>query len=226
MYRRLIATLALIVLSSIPAMARDAATSLRPAFMDSTPMHDRAWRWRRSAASHSDGLYANPRRLRFQIAAALYTFNRRRSLEMKIPGQWMKSALMAGAALLALPTTGVADKGGNPNAKSEAATAACLVDDDTVHVYTWVKHDDLGEGGDETYDGVFDCGTDAEGTPVEGPITLVAIKSGSRKNTTVPGAPRGSGQFLDELLSCDDENFVYPLPGECEVPDDPEPPLN
>ena len=161
---------------------------------------------------------------------------------MKALGQWKTPAIVIAAALTALPMTGVADKGGKPNAKSEAATAACLVDEDSVHVYsckglsnvvlwcgeTWVKHDDIGEGGDEIYDGVFDCGTDAEGVPISGPVTMVAIKSGSLKNTSVEGAPRGSGLFVGELPSCSDETFDFPLPGECDEPGEdpePEPPL-
>ena len=159
---------------------------------------------------------------------------------MKALGQWMTPAIMICGALMALPMVGLADKGGNPNAKSEAVTAACIVDEGSVHVYsckglsnvvlwcgeTWVKHDDIGEEGEEVYDGVFDCGTDAEGEPISGPITMVAVKSGSLKNTTVEGAPRGSGLFLSQLPSCSDESFEFPLPGECDVPEDPEPPLN
>jgi hypothetical protein len=139
------------------------------------------------------------------------------------------------ALLMVLPIAGFADTGGKPNKRSEATTAACLVDDDTVHVYSckalsnvvlwcngvYVKHDDI-EG--EIYDGEFDCSTEGEDEQASGPITMVAIKSGSLRNTTVQGAPPGSGIFIGGLLSCDDPAFVHPLPDECDVEEDPEEP--
>lgn len=146
-----------------------------------------------------------------------------------------RPARIIGGLLLVLPIIGLADKGGNPNKQSEATTAACVVDDDTVHVYSckalsnvvlwcngvYVKHDDI-EG--EIYDGEFSCSTEGEDEQISGPITMVAIKSGSLKNTTVEGAPPGSGIFTGELLSCDDPAFVAPLPGACDAEEDPEDP--
>lgn len=150
-----------------------------------------------------------------------------------------RPACIIGGLLLVLPMAGFADKGGKPNQRSEATTAACLVDDDTVHVYSckalsnvvlwcngvYVKHDDIAG---EIYDGEFDCSTEGEDEQVSGPITMVAIKSGSLKNTTVEGAPPGSGIFLGGLLSCADPAFEPPSPDVCdvEVPPPPEEELN
>jgi len=150
-----------------------------------------------------------------------------------------RPACIIGGLLMVLPIAGFADKAGAPNKQSEALTAACVVDDDTVHVYSckalsnvvlwcngvYVKHDNI-EG--EIYDGEFSCSTEGEDEQISGPITMVAIKSGSQKNTTVEGAPRGSGIFLGGLLSCEDPAFVAPLPGACDVeaPPPPEEELN
>ena len=119
--------------------------------------------------------------------------------------------------------------------KSEAITAACLEDDDTAHVYSckglsnvvlWcngetVKHDDIeGESGEELFDAEFDC-VDADGNPISGPITMIAVKSGSQKNTE-GGTPAGSGLFVGDILACTDPSFVFPLEGECADALDPQ----
>jgi hypothetical protein len=148
---------------------------------------------------------------------------------MKPVIQLLKPAVILGGLLLALPLIGLADKGGNPNVKSEAITAACSVDDDTAHVYSckglsnvvlWcngeiVKHDDIeGGSGEELFDAEFDC-VDADGNPISGPITMIAVKSGSQKNAA-GGTPPGSGLFVGDILDCDAPSFVFPLPGECD----------
>jgi hypothetical protein len=175
------------------------------------------------------------RALALQLRGHAARFNGRRSLEMKPVIQFIKPAVILGGLLLALPMVGLADKGGKPNVKSEAITAACLEDDDTAHVYSckglsnvvlWcngetVKHDDIeGESGEELFDAEFDC-VDAEGNPISGPITMIAVKSGSQKNVD-SGTPPGSGLFVGEILDCTDSSFVFPLEGECNGGVDPQ----
>ncbi len=154
---------------------------------------------------------------------------------MKPVIKFIKPVVILGGLLIALPMVGLADQGGTPNVKSEAITAACLEDDDTAHVYSckglsnvvlWcngetVKHDDIeGESGEELFDAEFDC-VDAEGNPISGPITMIAVKSGSQKNAE-SGTPPGSGLFVGEILDCTDSTFVFPLEGECDVVVDPQ----
>ena len=155
---------------------------------------------------------------------------------MKTFNQFVKPTALLVGLLITLPMFALADRGGKPNKNSEATTAACLDGEAeievSVHVYsckalsnvvlwcgtTYVKHDDIvGDSGEEIFDGVYDCGTNAEGIPIPGPISMVAIKSGGQKNTDVEGAPPGSGLFLDGLLSCDDGDFQSPLPGACDA---------
>ena len=153
---------------------------------------------------------------------------------MKTFNQFVKPTAILVGLLITLPMFALADRGGKPNKNSEATTAACLDGEAevSVHVYsckalsnvvlwcgtTYVKHDDiLGDSDEEIFDGVYDCGTNAEGIPIPGPISMVAIKSGGQKNTDIEGAPPGSGLFLDGLLSCTDEGFQPPLPGECDA---------
>ncbi len=148
---------------------------------------------------------------------------------MKPVIQFIRPAIILGGLLIALPLVGLADKGGKPNVKSEAITAACSVDEDTAHVYSckalsnvvlWcngvsVKHDDIeGESGEELFDAEFDC-VDAEGNPISGPITMIAVKSGSQKNAN-SGTPPGSGLFVGDVLACTDLSFEFPLEGECD----------
>lgn len=174
---------------------------------------------------------------------------------MKLVIQFLRSTVILGGLMLALPTVGVADKPeegakhGRPNKNSVAITAACTVDDDTARACsckglsnivlqcgsTWVKHDDIGldaETGIETevFDATFDCGTDAEGDPVPGPITMVAVKSGSQKNAKhnpddyepVLDAPSGSGLFFGpEACTAD---FACPAEGDCSSAEEPPPP--
>lgn len=161
---------------------------------------------------------------------------------MKAAIRFVQGAAVLGGLLALLPATSLADKGGKPNKNSVAVTAACKIDDTTIHAYSckalsnvvlwcgsaWVKHDDIaGPDGEEINDGIFDCGVDADGNPL-GAITMVAIKSGSQKNskhhpedyTPVEDAPSGSGLFLEgDLLSCDDPLFEAPSPGECDAGD-------
>lgn len=160
-------------------------------------------------------------------------------------------AAIFGGVLMALPVASLADKGGAPNSKSIATTAACIEADGSVHVYsckalsnvviwcgtTYIKHDDIGRdpetgGENEVYDAVFGCG-DAEGA-----ITYVAIKSGSQKHVKhnsgytspaglPPNPPPGSGLFVGDIPSCPLAPESIPVPGDCDVePADPEPPLN
>lgn len=163
---------------------------------------------------------------------------------MKKLMQFVKPALILGGLLLALPTVGMADKGGKPNKNSVAITAACTVDDDTARACSckalsnvvlqcgdaYVKHDDIGLDpltGVETdvFDAEFDC-VDSEGVPIPGPITLVAVKSGSQKNAKhhpedydpVDDAPSGSGLFFGPQPCPDD--FACPAEGDCTVADD------
>lgn len=175
---------------------------------------------------------------------------------MKQGNRLMRPAVILSGLLLALPVAAVADKpaagtkGGKPNKNSVAVTAACLVDDDTARVCsckglsnvvlwcgtTWVKHESFGSGSDsgEVYDATVDC-VDREGNPIPGPITMLAIKSGSQKNVKhypegyepVEGAPSGSGLFVtpDDCTA----DFVCPAAGDCTGSDEPpggEPPGN
>ena len=167
---------------------------------------------------------------------------------MKLKIRSMKPVLILGGLLLAMPMASVAGKpdagvkGGKPNKNSEATTAACTVDEDTARVCsckglsnvvlwcgtTWVKHEDFGSDGDagEVFDATVDC-VDGEGNSIPGPITLIAIKSGSQKNVkhhpegyqTVEGAPSGSGLF-SAPEACSSE-FVCPAAGDCSGNDEP-----
>ncbi len=166
---------------------------------------------------------------------------------MKIFVQNIKSAIILGGLLIVLPTAVLADKGGKPNIKSRATTAVCIETDGSAHVYsckalsnvvlwcngTYVKHDDLGldpDTGMEVYDGVFGCGE------AEGPITYVAIKSGSQKHNKhnpgytppmdlPPDEPSGSGLFVGDIPGCPLADALIPVPGECVLePADPLPP--
>lgn len=175
---------------------------------------------------------------------------------MKLTIRSIKSVVVLGGLLLAMPLVAVGDKpdagtkGGKPNRNSVATTAACTIDNDTARVCsckglsnvvlwcgtTWVKHEDFGAAEDtgEVFDTTVDC---VDGT---GPITMIAIKSGSQKNAkhhpdgyqAVEGAPSGSGLFSSPE-SCSSE-FVCPVAGDCtggdeppgdEPPDDEDPPV-
>ncbi len=180
---------------------------------------------------------------------------------MKQTIRLLKPAVVLGGLLLAMPMAVVAEKpdpgtkGGKPNQNSVATTASCTIDDDTARVCsckglsnvvlwcgsTWVKHEDFDSatGADDVYDATVDCVTSA-GDPIPGPITMIAIKSGSQKNVKhhsdgyqlVEGAPSGSGLFTTpEACSSD---FVCPEAGDCsggdeppgdEPPDEEEPPI-
>jgi hypothetical protein len=175
---------------------------------------------------------------------------------MKLIIRSMKPVVILGGLLLALPVAAVADKpdagskGGKPNRNSVAVTAACTIDSDTARVCsckglsnvvlwcgtTWVKLEDFGLAEDtgEVFDATVDC-ADGEGNPISGPITMIAIKSGSQKNAkhhpegydTVEDAPSGVGIFTTPE-SCSSE-FVCPAAGDCtednEPPDDEDPPV-
>ena len=132
----------------------------------------------------------------------------------------MMPVAVLGVCLLAAPVDAVAgkpgkgNKGGTPNENSVAVTGACKVDSDTARVCstksisnvvlwcggTWVKHEDFGPG--DVYEATVDC-VNGQGDPVDGPISMVAVKSGSQKNAkhhpegyqTIDGAPSGSGLF-------------------------------
>ena len=168
----------------------------------------------------------------------------------------LKPVVILGGLLLALPMAVLADKpdadakGGKPNRNSVAVTAACTVDNNTARVCsckglsnvvlwcgtTWVKHEDFGSDEDtsEVFDTTVDCADDA-GNPISGPITMIAIKSGSQKNAKhhpegyedVEDAPPGSGLFTTPQ-ACSSE-FVCPVAGDCagvdEPPGDEEPPI-
>lgn len=168
---------------------------------------------------------------------------------MKAVERLIKPAVILGALLMALPMASMADKGGKPNKKSVATTAACIEADGSAHVYSckalsnvviwcgssYIKYDDIGmdpETGvqDEKFESVFDCGNTV------GPITFIAIKSGSQKHKkhnsdyTPPAdlpadAPSGSGLFVGDIPSCPIAPELIPAPGECDVePTDPPPP--
>jgi hypothetical protein len=175
---------------------------------------------------------------------------------MKLTMRLMKPVVILGGLLLATPMAVVADKpdadakGGKPNRNSVAITAACTIDNDTARVCsckglsnvvlwcgtTWVKHEDFGLAADtgEVFDATVGC-VDGAGNPIPGPITMIAIKSGSQKNTkhhlvgyqTVEGAPSGSGLFTTPE-TCSSE-FVCPVAGDCtegdEPPGDEDPPI-
>ncbi|MDH3747484.1 MAG: hypothetical protein OER97_04705 [Gammaproteobacteria bacterium] len=166
---------------------------------------------------------------------------------MKSFSQFMNARAIFAGLVLTMPLVAVADKGGAPNKKSEATTAVCTVDERTVHAYSckalsnvvlwcgvegaqvYVKHDDiLDENGLEIVDGIFDCGVDADGVAIPGPVSMVAIKSGSQRNVKsdaphdVDNAPSGSGLFLGDLLMCDNPDFMFPLEGECDVAEAPD----
>ena len=171
---------------------------------------------------------------------------------MKTFNQRMKAAAILAGLLIALPTVGLADKPADkkgPSDKSKAVTAACLEADGSAHVYSckalsnvvlwcgeapagvYIKYDDIvGDAGEELYEATFDCGVDADGVAISGPITMVAIKSGSQKNakhfpddyTPVEDAPSGSGLFLGDIAACPLESI--PAPGDCKVAEVAEPP--
>ncbi len=168
---------------------------------------------------------------------------------MKAVTRFITPAVILGGLLVTLPMASMADKGGKPNKKSVATTAACIEADGSVHVYsckalsnvviwcgdTYIKYDDIGldpESGveEEKYESVFGCG-DAVGD-----IDFVAIKSGSQKHNkhnsdyTPPAdlpsdAPPGSGLFVGDIPSCPLAPELIPVPGDCDaVPTDPPPP--
>jgi len=155
--------------------------------------------------------------------------------------QCMKPAAILLGLLIALPMPGLADKDGKPNPKSVATTtAACIDANGDAQVYsckelsnvvlwcgtTYVKHDDIAdEEGNEIYEGVFGC-VDAAGTPIEGDITYLAVKSGSQKHVKnngdyVPPAdlpsdsPSGSGLFVGDIPACPLDPAEIPEPGIC-----------
>lgn len=163
--------------------------------------------------------------------------------------RFTKPAVILGVMLMALPMASMADKGGNPNKKSVATTAACIEADGSAHVYsckalsnvvlwcgnTYIKYDDIGLDRDtgvevEHFDHEFGCGD------AVGPITYIAIKSGSQKHKKhnanyappadlPPDAPSGSGLFVGDIPSCPLAPELIPVPGECVVePIDPPPP--
>jgi hypothetical protein len=175
-------------------------------------------------------------------------FNLQGSVDMKLVLQLIKPAVIIGGLLLVMPVAVMADKpdagvkGGKPNKNSVAVTAACTVDYDTARVCSckglsnvvlwcgtaWVKHENFGSDGDteEVFDATVDC-VDGAGNALPGPITMIAIKSGSQKNAkhhpdgyqTVEGAPSGSGLFTTpEACSSD---FVCPAAGDCSGGDEP-----
>lgn len=168
---------------------------------------------------------------------------------MKTVARFMGLPLILGGLLMVVPQASLADKDGKPNKKSVAATAACIEADGSAHVYsckalsnvviwcgsTYIKYDNIGADpstGDEEeiFDDVFGCGD------AVGPITYVAIKSGSQKHKkhngdyTPPadlpeGAPSGSGLFVGDIPSCPLAPEQIPVPGDCDVePVDPPPP--
>lgn len=162
--------------------------------------------------------------------------------------QLIKSMTILGGLLLVMPMAAVADKpdadakGGKPNKNSVAITAACTIDETTARVCsckglsnvvlwcgtTWVKHEifDSNPDAGEVFDTTVDC-ADREGQPISGPISMIAIKSGSQKNAkhhpegyqTVEDAPSGSGLFTTPE-ACSSE-FVCPVAGDCEGGDEP-----
>jgi hypothetical protein len=167
---------------------------------------------------------------------------------MKLKTGLMKSVVILGGLILVMPMAAIADKpdagtkGGKPNKNSVADTAACTIDNDTARVCsckglsnvvlwcgtTWVKHESFGSDVDtgEVFDAMVDC-VDGEGNPIAGPITMIAIKSGSQKNAkhhpddyqTVEGAPSGSGLFVTPE-ACSSE-FTCPVAGDCAGEDGP-----
>jgi hypothetical protein len=175
-------------------------------------------------------------------------FKSQGSVDMKPVIRLIKPVVILGGLLLVVPVAGMADKpvagakGGNPNKNSAAVTADRTIDNDTARVCsckglsnvvlwcgtTWVKHEDIGSDQDtgEVFDATVDC-VDGEGNPIPGPITMIAIKSGSQKNAkhhpegygTVQGAPSGSGLFVNPE-ACSSE-FVCPAEGDCTENDDP-----
>jgi len=167
---------------------------------------------------------------------------------MKLIIRLMKPVVILGGLLLAMPMAVVADKpdvgakGGKPNGNSVAITASCLIDNETARVCsckglsnvvlwcgtTWVKHEDFSSATDngEAFDATVAC-VDGVGNPIPGPITMIAVKSGSQKNAkhhpegyqTVEDAPSGSGLFTTpEACSSD---FVCPVEGDCTGGDEP-----
>jgi len=167
---------------------------------------------------------------------------------------WMQIATtgaILGGLLLAIPAVGLADKGGKPNEKSVAVTAACITPENTALVCSckglsnvvlqcgdvYVKHDDIGLDPvtgveSEVFEAEFGC-VDSDGEPVDGPISLVAVKSGSQKNAKpkhrpddyepVDDAPPGSGLFFGPA-ACTAE-FACPAEGDCTVADEEPPPV-
>lgn len=159
------------------------------------------------------------------------------------------STAIIGGLLVTMPLGVLADKGGKPNRNSVATTAACIEPDGSVHVYsckalsnvviwcgsTYLKYDNIGRDSEtgaeeEIYDEVFGCGD------AVGPITFVAIKSGSQKHNkhnagyTPPAdlpadTPSGSGLFVGDIPSCPLAAESIPTPGDCTAePTEPPPP--
>jgi len=168
---------------------------------------------------------------------------------MKAVSRFTKTSAILGGLLMTLPLASLADKGGKPNQRSVATTAACIEDDGSVHVYSckalsnvviwcgtsYIKYDNIGldpESGDEEeiFDDVFGC------QDAEGPITFVAVKSGSQQHkkhnsdyTPPPGlpsdTPSGSGLFVGNIPSCPLAAEQIPVPGDCDAePTEPPPP--
>ena len=168
---------------------------------------------------------------------------------MKPVIRFINPAVILGGLIWALPSASLADKGGKPNRNSVATTAACIEADGSVHVYsckalsnvviwcgsTYIKYDDIGRDpttGDEeeVFDDVFGCGD------ADGPITYVAVKSGSQKHNKhnsdytppadlPPEPPSGSGLFVGDIPSCPLAPELIPVPGDCDAqPTDPPPP--
>ena len=163
---------------------------------------------------------------------------------MKLINRSMKRIVILGGLLLAMPMAVVADKpdagakGGKPNSNSVATTASCTIDNETARVCsckglsnvvlwcgtTWVKHEDFGSAADggEVFEATVGCGVDGAGNAISGPITMIAVKSGSQKNAkhheegyeTVEGAPSGSGLFTTPD-ACSSGEFACPVPGDC-----------
>ena len=174
---------------------------------------------------------------------------------MKLMNRSIKPVLMLSSLLLAMPMAAVAGKpdagakGGKPNKNSVAVTAACTLDDGNAAQVcsckglsnvvlwcgdTWVKHEDFGADGSEVFAATVGC-VDGEGNAIDGPISMIAVKSGSQKNAkhnpdgyeAIEGAPSGSGLFTTpEACS---ETFACPAPGDCEggeePPGDEDPPI-
>ncbi len=167
---------------------------------------------------------------------------------MKLMNRSIKPVLMLSSLLLAMPMAAVAGKpdagakGGKPNKNSVAVTAACTLDDGNAAQVcsckglsnvvlwcgeTWVKHEDFGSDDGDVYSATVGC-VDSEGNAIDGPINMIAIKSGSQKNVKHSpgdyealgkGEPSGSGLFTTPE-ACSD-TFACPAPGDCTGGEEP-----